>query len=142
VHQRILIRKAIKDLLVAGGTDAGGRVFTGRVDPLFRSDLPAILIYSTEESVEREDIEEVGLRKRTAQVVVKGAVRASAGAEIGFDDQLDALAEQIEAVMDANPLLNQTAETVWFDETEFSLSGESEDLLGVVSLTYSISYRG
>ena len=138
----MLIRKAIQELLVAGGTDAGARVFSGRVDPVFQSQLPAILIYTTEEAVDREDVTKAGVRLRTVQMVVKGVVQASAGAEKGFDDLLDALAEQIETVMDSDPLLKQTAETVWFDRTEFSLSGEGENLLGVVNLTYSISYRG
>lgn len=142
MHSRILIRRAIKDLLVAGGTDAGSSVFSGRVDPVFEADLPAILIYSTEEALTREDLVTVGLRPRTVQVVIKGVVKANAGAEEGFQDLLDNLAEQIESIIDANPLLNQTAENVWFDRTDFSLSGEGENLLGIVNLTYSISYRG
>lgn len=141
MHQRVLIRKAIRDLLIAAGTDARGRVFD-RVNPVFEDQLPAILIFAAGETVDHEDITAVGLRLRTVEIIIKGVIKAGASAEAGFGDQLDSLAEQIELVMDANPLLNQTAETVWFDKTEFSLSGEGESLLGLVNLTYSVIYRG
>jgi len=141
MHQRVLIRKAVRELLVAAGTDARGRVFD-RVNPVFEDQLPAILIFAASETVDREDITGVGLRLRTVEIIIKGVIKAGASAEAGFGDQLDSLAEQIEDVMDSNPLLNQTAETVWFDKTEFSLSGEGESLLGLVNLTYSVIYRG
>ena len=140
-HKRVAIRSAIKDILIAANTDAGTRVFSGRIDPGFKPELPAILIYSTEETVDREDITKVGLRLRTVQMVIKAAVAVSAKEEA--QDQLDDLAEQIEEAIDADELLNRTCETVWFDKTEFSLSpGDGENLLALVNLTYSINYRG
>lgn len=141
MHPRISIRRAIKDLLIAGGTDAGNRVFAGRVDPVFQAQLPAILIYSTEEEINR-DIVKAGRRLRTVQTVVKAVVQAGAGSEDSFQDTLDALVEQIEGIIDADERLSQTCETVWFDRTDFTLSGEGENLLAVANLTYSIEYRG
>jgi hypothetical protein len=146
MHQRIVIRSAIKELLIAGNTVAGSRVFSGRLNPVTPAQTPAILVYATKESLDRDDITKAGRRLRTAEIVIKGIVKADADGEATFDDLLDNLAEQIETIMDANELLDagegKTAETVWFDSSEFFLSGEGEKLLGVVNLIYSISYRG
>ena len=141
MHPRSDIRAALKSILVDASTDAGARVYSGRVDPGFKPQLPAILIYSGHEVVQREDISKPGLRLRSVQVVIK-AVQIVIATE-GFQDQLDSFAKQIEDAIDANPLLNDTCETVWFDETEPTLlAGEGEDLLGIVNLIYSIQYRG
>jgi hypothetical protein len=139
MHRRAAIRQAVVDLLIAAGTDAGSRVFDTHSDPVVEAEIPCIVVFGLREEVEREDITRAGLRLRKLELAIKATVDIQDREHFGRE--LDDMAEQIETVIDANPLLNQTAETVWFERSEFGIL-KGEKLGGIVYLTYSVEYRG
>lgn len=143
MHKRTAIRTAVINLLIAAGTSAGPRVFDTHPDPIIEAEFPCIVVFGTDDRLDRQhepdEITAVGRRLRRFELAIKATVpiieRKNFGAEV------DVIAEQIETVMDANPLLNQTAETVWFERSEFGML-KGEILAGIVYLTYSVEYRG
>lgn len=93
------IRAAIAERL-RGHTDAGARVFTNRSTDLWDNSLPAILVYTKTERVERET---TATLKRVATVVVEVVVTAAEGEPL--DDRADEVAEQVEARLWLDPEL-------------------------------------
>lgn len=82
-------------------TSAGSRVHTNRSSQVWSNGLPAILVYTKGETVERETTSSY---KRTARVVIELVVAAENPEEL-LDDQADELAEQVERLMLADPEL-------------------------------------
>lgn len=146
-HQRKLIRHAVVALLVAANTAAGARVKATRVEPHKKSQLPAISVYTQHEVVDteastsspREYMRETQL-EITAWVAHTDANPA--------DDQMDDIAEQIEAAMEANRYVPSGADELVAESMLVSTEtqvveddGRSEPLVGIIVLTYAIQYR-
>lgn len=143
MHHRRVIREAVVALLQAGETDAGDRVFKNRVLPMRirgdKAELPAILVYSLEEDVD-DDSATTAPRELTRRLSL--AVDALAvGADEEVDDDLDQLAEQIEAVMHADPFLGGVAADSILGGTIIEFDGDGERVIGRVGLTYEVTYR-
>lgn len=142
-HPRKTIRQAVVALLVSASTGAGGRVHATRVEPLKR-ELPAISVYILSETVDADASAGTAPREitRNAKVEITGFVAHTTA--IPVDDAMDNLAEEIEAAMDVDPYLGGAAGDSILEGTEMEViedDGRSDPLVGVVTLTYSVTYR-
>lgn len=137
-HQRQAIREAVVAQL-RGKTGAEDRVFTTRAVPWKKTELPGIAVYTLEEAVgsartlPRELV-------RTLTLAVLGVV--SDGVDAGnTDDQLDALALEIESAMHADPTFGGSpAEDSMLTSTAIEVTEDQGRPLGVVRLTYEVRY--
>lgn len=140
-HDRQLIREAAKTALLGPDaptthvTSAGARVYETRMVPWRRLELPAIAVYSLEESVEANDSAPRELT-RTLQLEIVGAVEAGTN----VDDALDALALEIETAMNADETLGGTCGDSLLVATEMGVDPDANKPIGMIKLTYEVTY--
>ena len=140
-HQRKLIRHAVVALLVSANTAAGARVKGTRIEPNKKSQLPAISVYTLSETSDDKDTAPIELT-RELKLEITGWVSHSDALPV--DDAMDDLAEQIEAAMAADYYITNTVAAQMLEATEMQVledDGRSDPLVGIVVLTYSITYR-
>lgn len=137
-HRRQQIREAVAAALVAAGTVAGDRVYTTRMWPYRRAQLPALAVYSLEEPVDPESRATSPRRlTRNLQLAVEGAVEATEG----VDDDLDDLALEVERAMHADDTLGGLAGDVLLSSTELAVLEEGAKPVGLVRLVYEVTYN-
>jgi hypothetical protein len=134
-NNRSAIRDAIKALLL-DETDAGANVYTSRTSPLWQSELPAILIYTEDESAKPESMRANSRSIRTLQVTIHAKIEASED----VDDDVDSLVAEIETLISEESSLGGTVlgSQLTNTETRVDMQGESE--IGVAVLTYECLY--
>lgn len=138
MHQRQVIREAVRDLLIAASTAASTRVVATRTLPYRKNELPAISVYTLEETVDGESVNTAPRElTRNLQLEIAGWVTAADD----VDDQMDALALQIEFAMDADRYLADSAAECVLDGTTMGIQGDGDNLMGLVTLTYAVTYR-
>lgn len=141
-HPRKLIRHAVVAALT-GATAAGTRVKDTAVESHRKGGLPAIAVYTLREPVNQELSGGAPLELvREVKVEIAGFVGVRDPDEIA--DAMDDLAEQIETAMDANRYLGGLAGDSILEETNMEVraeDGKSDPLIGIVALTYSVTYR-
>jgi hypothetical protein len=137
LHQRTVIRRAIRDLLL-DTTAAEDRVYTTRMVPLRKADLPAISIYALTETVDDESVESSPRELiRELPVVIQGWVTQTED----VDDVMDALALEIETAMHADPYLGEdVASESILESTTMDVGRMGEREVGMVELTYLVTY--
>lgn len=143
-HPRKLIRQAVVAALVAANTAAGERVSATRVEPHKKSQLPAISVYTLREPVNTDASVNTAPRELEREVKVEITGWVAHTDEYPVDDAMDDLAEQIEATMDTDPYLDGAAGDSILENTEMQVvedDGRSDPIVGVVTLTYSVTYR-
>jgi hypothetical protein len=134
-----MIRAAAVDMLL-GQTDAGARVHRTRSLPVRKTPLPAISIYTLEESVTPESIDTAPRElTRELPLLIEGWVRAENADNA--DDVMDELAFQIEAAMHADPYLRDTAAESILDSTVMEVIEDGDRVMGLIVLTYAVTYR-
>lgn len=139
-HPRKVIRDAVVTRLL-GVTSAGTRVSSTRVDPYRETELPAISIYTPREPVDPES-SSTSPRELTRTVSVEIAASVAHSDALPLADAADAIAEQIEAAMDADPYLGGVASDSILEGTELSIPNASADpLVGLIVLTYVVTYQ-
>jgi hypothetical protein len=138
MHQRKIIRHAVAKLLI-GKTAAAERVYRTRVEPL-KKQLPAVSVYTLSEPVEVEslDVEPRELKRELKLDITAWVAHSEANPA---DDQMDDIAEQIEAVMDANRFIDFQAADSVLENTEITVLDDGDPMVGVITMTYSVSYR-
>lgn len=136
-HQRQLIRQAVVAKL-KGATAARDRVLPNRVYSVTNGQLPAVLVYTTSESVAPESRATAPRElDRDLELEVVGLVAV----EDGADDAIDALALEIETAMHADRYLAGTAADSVLVSSEMSIEKVGDRLVGGVVLTYSVAYQ-
>lgn len=138
-HPRKIIRDAAVTLLT-GATSAGTRVTPTRVEPHKKTDLPAISVYTLSEATV-DDNDGAAPRELTRVVNLEITGWVAHVATLPADDAMDALAAQIEAAMDADPYLGGAAGDSILQGTELTIIDDGDPLVGVVTLTYAVTFR-
>lgn len=141
-HPRTLVRDAVVAALT-GATSAGARVTSTHVEAHKKNALPALSVYTLHEPV-RPDSVTTAPRELTRDVKVEIAGWVSHSAALPVDIAMDDLALEIETVMDANRYLSGAAGESVLEDTEMEvveLEGRSDPLVGIITLTYSVTYR-
>jgi hypothetical protein len=134
------IRKQIREYFgtqLTGLTTTGANVFESRVYPMQSAKLPALLIYTTSESSEESAFSKKRVMDRTVNVQVEGFVRTITN----FDDTLDLIAEEVEVALLDDPTLGGLAINTVLTSTEATYSGDSEQPVGTIILTFEVHYR-
>jgi len=136
VHQRKVIRKAVAAAIVAGETAADERVYPTQKLLYAMRNLPAIAVYSL---TEKSTLDNTAPREltRIASVAIESIVEAGEN----VDDAMDDLAEQIEAAMDTDPYFSGSCFQSHLSETEMTSEPDGDRQIGVMVMTYEISYR-
>ena len=134
-HARTQIRQAVVALLT-GNTEAGNRVFSSRVHPLDDAKLPALLVFTPSDDVEKPSMQRPRTQHRNLQLVIEGYVKARGD----IDAEADALAQEVETIIGSNPTLGGLAKDAMLVSTTTQLSGEGEKPVAVVTLTFVVLY--
>ena len=134
-HVRKQIRDKVADLLKANVSLVKRCVYTTRVHPLNDTNLPAISVYTGTETSQRlqggvtDMIRELSLE-------IDCYVRETSS----FDDDVDAIAVQVEEAMATKFTLDGLAKFTVLTSTQIQFDGDADQILGVAKLTYSVQY--
>lgn len=144
-HQRQQIREAAKTVLIGAltvddvttyATSAETRVYETRLLPLTRLKLPAISVYTMEESSTDND-SAPRILTRSMRMALEIAVQQGTN----IDDSMDAICVQAERAMHADPTLGGTCGDSVLTSSEFEITEENNKFTGVVTLVYTVTYE-
>ena len=134
-HVRRQIRDKVASILSTNVTLVKRRVYTTRVHPLNEENLHAISVYTGSELVQRLNAGVTDI-SRDLTLDIDIYVRETRN----FDDDVDAIAVQIEEAMAGNFTLDSLVKSSVLTSTEIRFDGEADQILGVAKMTYSIRY--
>ena len=133
-HVRQQIREAV-ETRITGLTTAGTNVFSSRVYALGEAKLPALTIYTKDESAGISNMARD--LKRTLTIVIEGYAKGTAN----LDDTLDTIAAEVEGAMGSDGSLNGVGKIIGLTGTEVDIvGGDTDKPVGVVRLSYNIVY--
>jgi len=134
-HVRTQIRNRVGTVLTNGVTLVSGRVYQSRVYPLSTANLPAITVLTGSESSAL-----MAMGAKTLDRVATIFVDCYVSVTDSFDDDVDALAVQVESAIAADFTVDGLAKTAILRSTDIDFSGESEAPVGIARLTYEVRY--
>ena len=136
-HLRRQIREAAATLLTGLAT-TGSNVFQSRVYPLRDGQLPALRIFTLNESVEANTIGAgpARLQERTLTLGVEGCVKA----KDNYDDTLDAICKEVEVAIAGDNTLGGKCKWVQLTSTEIDMDGETEQPIAIARLSFQVFY--
>lgn len=135
-HPRTLIRQAVKAALL-NATTAADRVHTSRSVAWRPKDLPAIAIYTLEEEV---DPSSANSAPRELKRNLSLAVEVAAVQQASIDDELDALAQEVERAICADDTLGGKASDIVLASTNVDILADGERIIGVMRLEFAATY--
>jgi len=133
-HPRKVLRDKVKTKILAGSTSFGTRVYTNRVIPVQKTELPLCLIYITNEPTERD--RELPLIRRPKLVI---ELLEKTGPDL--DDKLDGLCVEIEKIFQGDEFLDDLTNEFYLSATDIRIVEEGGVKLGSAVLTYAVMYR-
>ena len=138
-HVRQQIRDQFVTLLTAGVTLVSSRVYATRVYPLTQAKLPAITVTIGSES---SGLMTMGatMGSKSLDRTVDIAVSVYENATASLDSAIDAIAVQIEEAIGADFTLGGIAKESVLTSTSIDFSGETEQPVGIATLTFSVRY--
>ena len=131
-HARQQIREAVATL-VTGLTTTGSNVFQSRVYHLQASELPALLVYTNSETVERSHMTTGLVRELTLRV--EGIAKALAD----IDDTLDTIGAEVEAALGGQEPAG--VEDLVLQSADVTINGEGEQQVGAIVMDFLVRYR-
>ena len=135
-HKRQSIRERVASTLT-GLTTTGSNVFQSRVYPIENTKLPCLLIYTREETSEPLVMNPPRTIEKVLSLVVEGYVKANTN----FDDTIDTICEEVEEALFTDRLINDLALDSFLVNTEISYNGDGDNPLGIVVMTFQITYH-
>ena len=135
-HIRQQIRERVGTTLT-GLTTTGSNVFQSRVYPIENTKLPCLLIYTREETSEPMTTNPPRAIEKVLSLVVEGYVKANTN----FDDTIDTICEEVEEALFTDRLINDLALDSFLINTDISYNGEGDNPLGIVVMTFQITYH-
>jgi hypothetical protein len=140
-HPRTLVREAVIAALT-NTTAAGVRVTDTKVEPHRKHQLPAISVYTLHE-LARPDSEMAEPRELTRDVKVEIVAWVAPTLTVSAAKAMDNIALEIEVVMDAQRYLSGAAGDSILEDTEMQIVEDDggDPLIGIIVLTYSVTYR-
>jgi len=138
-HVRKQIRDKFVTILTAGVPLVSRRVYATRVYSLTQAKLPAITISSGAESSSLMTIgATMGAKSLNRTLEVTVSIYENANASL--DSLIDAIAVQIEESIGADFTLSGIAKQSVLTSTNIEFSGETEQPVGIATLTFSVQY--
>jgi hypothetical protein len=141
-HPRKLVRKAVVAMLT-NATAALARVSDTRIEPHKKAQLPAISVYTLHDPVDVE-ASKAAPRERKHDLELEVAIWVAHSETSPAVDQIDDIAEQVEAVLEGDQYLQGTASESSLTGTEIQIVEDPErndPTVGIATLTYSVTYR-
>ena len=135
-HKRQSIRERVASTLT-GLTTTGSNVFQSRVYPIENTKLPCLLIYTREETSEPLTTNPPRAIEKILSLVVEGYVKANSN----FDDTIDTICEEVEEALFTDRLINNLALDSFLINTDISYNAEGDNPLGIVVMTFQITYH-
>ena len=135
-HKRQSIRERVASTLT-GLPTTGSNVFQSRVYPIENTKLPCLLIYTREETSEPLTTNPPRAIEKVLSLVVEGYVKANTN----FDDTIDTICEEVEEALFTDRLINDLALDSFLVNTDISYNGEGDNPLGIVVMTFQITYH-
>ena len=135
MHARTQIRKAVIALL-KDNTSAGSNVYEARAYPINDPKLPALLVYTKQETVGEQSISRPRTHQRELMLTIEAYVKARGN----VDELTDVLALEVEQLIATDPTLGGLVKDIVLDTTETQFSDDGERPIAVAVLTYSILY--
>lgn len=133
-HVRRQIREAAA-AAVTGLAATGSCVFQSRIRPLRDADLPCLLISTDDEQIETENAIAGGELTRDMTLTVRGVAKTADN----LDDTLDAIAEQVEPVLNG-ATLGGLVKRCTLERISVEMDSVLEKPVGVITLTYRTTY--
>lgn len=136
------IRHAVCELLAPRegdpATRAGRNVYPSRVAAISPRNMPAALVYTArvERSEDAPYNQTLGPMRRSLTLIVEAAVAGEAA-----DDDADEFADEIEALLDANPTLGGAVEAVHWTGTDYEPLADGEEYVVVAAIAFTVIYR-
>lgn len=134
-HVRQQIREKVGTVLT-GLTTTGSNVFETRVYPLENTNLPALAIYTKNETSEPEVISSNRSMARMLEVVVEIYVKQTTN----FDDEIDKISKEVEIAIAADTTLNSLCKDIFLQSTDIEYNTEGEKPLSYASLLFITNY--
>jgi hypothetical protein len=134
-HIRQQIRERAGTVLT-GLTTTGSNVFETRIYPLENTNLPALVIYTKNETSEPIVISTNRLMSRELELIVEIYVKQTSN----FDDQVDKICKEVEVAISADTTLNGLAKDCFLQSTEIEYNTEGEQPLSYAVLTFLTNY--
>ena len=134
-HIRQQIRERAGTVLT-GLTTTGSNVFETRIYPLSNTNLPALAIYTKNETSEPVVISTNRLMSRELELIVEVYVKQTSN----FDDQVDKICKEVEVAISADTTLNGLAKDCFLQSTEIEYNTEGEQPLSYAVLTFLTNY--
>jgi len=132
------IRKTIRENIgtaLTGLTTTGSSVFESRVFPLSFSNLPALLVYTLDDTITEMSLKSPRTQYRSMQVMIEGHVKGTAN----IDDLIDTISEEVEEAMVSDVTRGGNAKDTRLLSTEIEFE-EATSKVGLVRFTYVIDY--
>jgi hypothetical protein len=133
------IRKQIRDQIateLTGLTTTGSNVHKARLYPLNDSDLPAVNVVTAAETVSEHTMGADPVLIRELTLNLEGYVSVSTTAF----DTLDTISKEIEVAMATDITHSGLTQDTTLISMSAALSGEGTQQVGVITLTYKITY--
>ena len=134
------VRKAIREHVVTTITSlstTGSNVYETRYFPLQTGNLPALIVYTLDETVEDYTIgQNTRTQLRSLNLIIEAHCRGTAN----IDDTLDTIAEEVEEAMVTDITRGGNAKDTKLVSTEVDFDTASQKT-GLMRLTYLISYN-
>jgi hypothetical protein len=133
------VRKSIREYFgttLNNLSTTGTNVFESRVYTLQDNALPALAIYTKSETSEPIVIGTNRVMSRDLAVVVEGYCKAVSN----FDDVIDQISLEVEEAIAADRTLGGLAKDTYIESTEIDFTGEGEQPVGSVTLTFLTNY--
>ena len=134
-HIRQQIRERVGTVLT-GLTTTGSNVFETRVYPLENTNLPALVIYTKDETSEPLVISTDRVMSRELQLIVEVYVKQTSN----FDDEVDKICKEVEIAISADTTINGLAKDCFLQSTSIEYNTEGEKPLTFASLTFLTNY--
>ena len=134
------IRKTIREHVVTTITSlstTGSNVYETRYFPLQTGNLPALIVYTLDETVEDYTL---GQNTRTQFRALNLIIEAHCRGTANIDDTLDTIAEEVEEAMVTDITRGGNAKDTKLVSTEVDVDTASQKT-GLMRLTYLISYN-
>ena len=134
-HVRQQIREYFGTTLT-GLTTTGSNVYESRVYTLQEDALPSLVIYTKSEISEPIVIGTDRVMSRELSVIVEAYCKATSN----FDDTIDTISKEVEEAIMADRTLGGLAKDTYVESTEIEYTGEGEQPVGYVTLTFLTNY--
>jgi hypothetical protein len=133
------VRQQIREyfgITLTGLTTTGTNVYESRVYTLQNNTLPSLVIYTKSEISEPIVIGTDRVMSRELSVVVEAYCKATSN----FDDTIDTISKEVEEAIMADRTLGGLAKDTYVESTEIEYTGEGEQPVGYVTLTFLTNY--